>query len=84
MYPTWQGYLHLNITRQALDFYYLIATHPEIASAGEVLSVLVEGDGHDSVGCVESLLHAVAVVDVDVDVQNALQRTQTVKSQLLW
>eukprot|EP00850_Spirogloea_muscicola_P008017 SM000042S15284 [mRNA] locus=s42:174238:177192:+ [translate_table: standard] len=45
---------------------------PEVAGAGEVLAELVEGDGHDAVGGVEGLLHAVAVVDVDVDVQHAL------------
>ena len=33
--------------------------------------VLVEGDGHDPVGGEERLLHPVAVVDVDVDVQHA-------------
>ena len=49
-----------------------LTTHSEISGAGEVLSVLVEGDGHHAVGGVEGLLHAVAVVDVDVDVQHPL------------
>jgi hypothetical protein len=31
----------------------------------------VEGDGHDAVGGVEGLLNTVAVVDIDVDVENA-------------
>ena len=44
----------------------------EVAGAGEVLAVLVEGDGHDAVGGVEGLLDAVSVVDVDVDVEDAL------------
>jgi hypothetical protein len=35
----------------------------------------VERDGHDPVGGVEGFLDAVAVVDVDVDVQHALQRS---------
>lgn len=47
-------------------------THPEVSSSWEVLAVLVEGDGHDPVGGVESLLHAVTVVNVDVDVQHPL------------
>ena len=37
----------------------------------EVVSVLVEWYGHDAVGEVEGLLHAVPVVDVDVDVEDA-------------
>ena len=43
----------------------------DVAGAREVVSVLVEGDGHHAVGEVEGLLHAVAVVDVDVDVHDA-------------
>ena len=44
----------------------------DVARAREVLAELVEGDGHHAVGGVEGLLDAVAVVDVDVDVQHAL------------
>lgn len=47
-------------------------TYPQVSGAGEVLPVLVKGDGHDSVCGVEGLLHAVAVVNVDVDVQHPL------------
>ena len=47
-------------------------THSKVSGAGEVLSVLVEGHGHDAVGGVEGLLDAVAVVDVDVDVEHPL------------
>lgn len=47
-------------------------TYPQVAGAGEILSVLVEGDGHDAVCGVESLLHAVAVMDVNVDVEDPL------------
>lgn len=41
--------------------------------AGEVrvLVVLVEGEGHDAVGGPEGLLDTVAVVDVDVDIEDA-------------
>ena len=31
----------------------------------------MEGDGHDSVCEVEGLLHAITMVDVDVDVQDS-------------
>lgn len=47
-------------------------SHPQVSGARKVLAVLVEGDGHDAVSGVERLLHAVAVMDVDVDVQHAL------------
>lgn len=40
-------------------------------SREEVVPVLVEGHGHDSVRQVEGLLDPVAMVNVDVDVQNA-------------
>mmetsp|Transcript_1791 Transcript_1791/g.2943 ORF Transcript_1791/g.2943 Transcript_1791/m.2943 type:complete len:340 (-) Transcript_1791:445-1464(-) len=43
-----------------------------IARAGKIFTELVERAGHDSVGGVEGLLHAVSVMDVDVDVQHAL------------
>ena len=35
------------------------------------IHVLVEGDGHHTVRCVERFLNTVAVVDVDVEVQHA-------------
>ena len=40
-------------------------------SREEIASVFVEGDGHDAVGMIESEFDAVAMVDIDVDVQNA-------------
>ena len=43
----------------------------DVPGAGEELAVLVEGDGHDAVGGVEGLLHAVPVVHVNVNVQHA-------------
>ena len=43
----------------------------DVAGAGEEISVLVQTESHDAVGAVEGLLDAVAVVDVDVDVQDA-------------
>ena len=44
---------------------------PKFAGAREVLAVLVEGDGHDTVGAVESFFNAVAVVNVNVDVEHS-------------
>ena len=58
--------LRLNVNCQ------LNTSYPEVASTGEVLAVLVEGHGHDAVSRVEGLLNAVAVVNVNVDVQHAL------------
>ena len=49
-----------------------VAHVEDVAGAREVLAELVEADGHDAVGRVEGLLDAVAVVDVDVDVEDAL------------
>lgn len=40
-------------------------------SREEVVPILVEGHGHDSVRQVKGLLDAVSVVNVDVDVQNS-------------
>ena len=50
----------------------LNTSYPEVASTGEVLAVLVEGHGHDAVSRVDRLLDAVAVVNVNIDVQHAL------------
>ena len=47
-----------------------VPTYAELASSREILSVFVEADCHDTVGRVEGLFHAVAVVAVDVDVQH--------------
>lgn len=42
----------------------------DVASPREVLAELVERDGEDSVRSVESFLDAIAVVNIDVDVQH--------------
>ena len=49
---------------------------PELSGSREELSVLVQGDGHDPVGCVERLLDSVTVMDIDVDVQHSLVVSQ--------
>ena len=43
----------------------------DVAGAGEKIAEFVERDGHHAVGGVEGFFYAVAVVDVDVDVQHA-------------
>ena len=63
------------VPQRKVDRVVLAEAYPDVAQLagpGEVLAVLVEGDGHDSVGGVESLFDAIAVVNIDVDVQNAL------------
>ena len=49
-----------------------LSAHPQVSSAREVLAVLVEGHGHDAVGGVEGLLDPIAVVNVNVNVENTL------------
>ncbi len=46
---------------------------PEIAGAGEILPVFVERAGHDAIRRVEGLLDAVAVMHIDVDIQDPLR-----------
>jgi hypothetical protein len=63
------------ITEREIDSVVLSNTDadiPKFAGAWKVLSVLVERAGHDTVGGVEGLLDTISVVNVDVDVQNAL------------
>ena len=40
----------------------------EISCSGKVFSVLVEGDGHHTLCCVESLFHSVTMVNVYVHI----------------
>ena len=47
-------------------------TDVDVSGAREVLAELVEGARHDPVRRVKRLLHAVPVVDVNVDVQHSL------------
>ena len=44
----------------------------QVPSSREILSILVEGDGHDSVGGVERLLHPVAMVNVYIYIEHPL------------
>ena len=61
----WEGKMNRGARRRDIQ-----TAYPEIACAGEVVTVLVEGQSHNAVCGVEGLLHAVAVVDVNVDVQH--------------
>jgi hypothetical protein len=44
----------------------------DVTSAGKVFAKLVEGERHDTICAVKGLLDAVAVVNVDINVQHAL------------
>lgn len=46
--------------------------HPKVTSSREVLPIFMEGHSHNSVCCVEGLLHSISMVDVYVDVQHPL------------
>lgn len=59
----WQYHFYLSNTFKA---------YPQVACAREVLSIFVEGNGHNTVGGVESLLHSVPMMDVNIYVQNSL------------
>jgi hypothetical protein len=46
--------------------------YTQVTCSREVFAKLVEGDGHDAVGGVECLLNAVSVMNINVNIQNAL------------
>ena len=48
----------------------------KFAGAREVLAVLVERNGHDTVGAVEGFLNAVTVVHIDVDIKHTRVETE--------
>jgi hypothetical protein len=48
----------------------------ELAGTREIFAVFVKRDCHDSIGGIEGLLHTIAMVNVDVDVEDALHRSQ--------
>jgi hypothetical protein len=48
----------------------------KLASAREIFSVFVKGDGHDSVGSVERFLNTVTMMNVNVDVENSLFKSE--------
>jgi hypothetical protein len=52
----------------------------ELAGAREVFAILMERHCHDTIGRVEGLLDAIAVVDIDVDVKNALLEAQKLEN----
>lgn len=48
----------------------------KLTGAGKVLAVLVERYSHDPVGRVKSLLDTITVMDIDVDIEDALVEAQ--------
>jgi len=58
----------------------LRSTHANITSTGEEFSETVERAGHDTIGGVESLLDTVAMVDVDIDVENTRVDTKQLEN----
>ena len=51
----------------------------KLASPRKVFAVLVERDGHDAIGRVESFFNTIAVVDVNVDVEDAVVEAEKLK-----
>jgi hypothetical protein len=48
-----------------------IATHLDVSRPRKVIPKLMETARHDPIRRIERLFHAVAVMDVDVDVENS-------------
>jgi hypothetical protein len=48
----------------------------KFTGAGEVLAVLVEGHCHDAIRGVESFFHTVTMVNIDINVENALLESE--------
>lgn len=48
----------------------------KFTGARKVLAVLVERYSHDPVGRVKGLLHTITVMNIDVDIEDALVETQ--------
>jgi hypothetical protein len=63
------------ISKREVDSIVLASAYaniPKLTSTGEVLAVLVERDSHDPVGSIERFLNTIAVVNVNVNVENSL------------
>ena len=63
------------VAKGKVDGVILSSAYADVAQftcAREVLTIFVEGDGHNAVRGIEGFFYAVAVVDVDVDVEDAL------------
>ena len=58
-------------------------TEARTSAREEEVSVFVKGDRHDAVGEVECFLDAVAVVDVNVDVENTRMMPATTSLHVL-
>jgi len=63
------------IAKWEIDGIVFALAHTDIAKfarSGEVFSVFVERDRHDTICSVEGFLNTIAVVHIDIDVENAL------------
>ncbi|KAI6769544.1 hypothetical protein HG530_004173 [Fusarium avenaceum] len=49
---------------------------PKLTSSREILAILVERNGHDTVGGVESLLNTVTMMDIDINVEDPLFKSK--------
>jgi len=49
-----------------------LRSHPQVPCSGEVFSVLMKGHGHDTVCGIEGFLHAISMVNINVNIQHSL------------
>lgn len=61
-----------NIKRVVFSFWMPNITY--IPSAGKIISKFMERNGHDSISGVKCFFHTVTVMNVDIHIQNTLQR----------
>ena len=52
------------------------STYTKLSCSREIFAVLVEADGHDAIRGIECLFNAIAMVAVDVDVEDARKSTE--------
>ena len=63
------------ITEGEVDRVVLALSNADVAKltgTGEVLAVLVERNSHDTVSCVEGFFNTIAVVNINVNIENSL------------
>lgn len=73
------GLVSDTVSQRVVDRVVFAASDTNVAkltSTREVLSVLVERDRHDTIGCVESLLDTVSMVNVNIDVEDSFHESQ--------
>jgi hypothetical protein len=68
-----------SITKREIDRIILTRTNTnitEFTSTREVFAVFVERDGHDAIGGVKSLFDSIAMMNIDINVENALLKSE--------